>query len=217
MIGRPSVLIVDDHALFREVLLDYLERRACCEETRAVGDLESAAQALRQMRNTLVLLDISLRDESGIIGIPRLRSAAGRRKVRVLVLSMHTRTAVVRAALDAGADGYLTKDAAGDELLAAISEIGAGRRYIDPAVEPRLASESGARDRETVTERYTRLTRREQEIFVRLAHGEKPAQIARVLNISPKTADVHRYNIFKKLSLDSIVDLVRVAMEIGIL
>jgi len=117
MIGRPNIVIVDDHAMFREALRDYIASSDCGTSVRAVADLDTAEHLVLETRNVLVLLDISLGDKSGIEGIPRLRRAAGRRGLYILCISMHGRASIVRAALDSGADGYISKGSSGDRLI----------------------------------------------------------------------------------------------------
>lgn len=216
MIGRPNVVIVDDHSMFREALRDYIASSNMCTSVTAVADLETAEREVLDRRNVLVLLDITLGEESGIVGIPRLQRAAGRRGLKILCISMHGRASVVRAALDSGADGYISKESSGERLKEAIEEVAAGRKYIDPDVEAQLAESLRTAGHTSSAERYAGLTAREQEVFSRLARGEKSAQIARGLRISPKTVDAHRYNIFRKMALHTIADLVRVAIEIGV-
>ena len=217
MIGTPNIVILDDHTLFREALRDYLASANCGDSVQAVGSIGDATRILHHLRNALVLLDVSLGQESGLAALDKLRAAAGRRTVRILVLSMHNRSSVVRTALDAGADGYITKDSAGPELLAAIEEVAAGKRYIDPAVQTALAESLKSAGSLSPEERYGRLSPREQEVFALLARGERSKEIARTLHIAPKTADVHRYNILHKMGLENSADLVRLAMEIGVI
>lgn len=216
MIGRPNIVIVDDHTMFREALRDYIASGDYYTSVKTVANIDAAEHVILSTRNVLVLLDISLGEESGIVGIPRLRRAAGRRGLKILCISMHIRASIVRAALDNGADGYISKSSSGDRLKEAIKEIAAGRKYIDPEVAGQLAEMLQIPGSTSSAERYAQLTSREQEVFARVAVGDKPLEIARRLRISPKTVDAHRYNIFKKLELQSVAELVRIAIEIGI-
>ena len=210
-----ALLVLDDHALFRDALQRYLSERGTFRDVVTVPPIASALDAIPALGDVVVLLDVSLDGESGLTGVARLRES-GTGRVRVLALTMHTRASLVQSAMDAGVDGFVTKDSAGTLLLEAIDAVCRGKRFVDPMVEEGLADRIRVAGTESPTERYRRLSPREQEVFALLARGYKPRDIARELHISPKTADVHRYNILKKMRLSSIADLVRDAVDIGI-
>jgi two-component system response regulator NreC len=206
------VLIVDDHAVVRAGLALLVDAEADLE---AVGEAGSARDAIFEARSTkpdVVLLDVMMPDQSGIEVIPQL--LAERPEAKVLVLSMQDDPRYVREAFEAGASGYVLKEAADAEVVAAIREVAAGGRYVHPELGARLVSAETAERRRAEEDP---LSDREREVLRLLALGHTNQEIAKELFISVRTAETHRAHIMQKLRLSSRAELVRYALAEGLL
>ena len=208
------VLIADDHTLVRESLAGMLQ---------ADGDVQVVAQAADGMetiekaiaaRPDVVVTDISMARLNGIEVVRRLHEALP--QTRVLVLTMHQEDEYVLQAVRAGASGYLVKDSAASELLAAVRSLQAGRGYFGPQAARALAEQMQNPQR-TVDDPYGRLTAREREVFHLIAEGLTTKEIARQLGISAKTAENHRTRVLAKLDVRNTAELVRYALRKGLL
>jgi two-component system response regulator NreC len=150
-----------------------------------------------------VVLDVNLRDRSGLTAIDELRDTGA----HVVMLSMHDEPAYARRALELGAGGYVVKDAADRELVEAVQAVAAGEVYIHPKLAVGLVM--GSEEDE--------LTRREREILREIALGYSNREIAEHLFVSVRTIEAHRRNILGKLRLETRADLVRYALDHGLL
>jgi len=202
------VLLADDHAIVRNGLKEILE---------STGDIVVAAEAtngfeaLARVRETEVdvaVVDLSMPGRSGIELIKLLK--VERPKLRLLVLSMHSEEQYAVRAVRAGAAGYLTKESAADELVAAIRRIAGGGAYISPETAERLvlASNSGSDGPP-----HTLLSNREYEVFRAIVAGKSVTDIAAGLNLSVKTISTHKSRILEKMGLANQADLVRYAVR----
>jgi two-component system, NarL family, response regulator NreC len=206
------VLIVDDHAVVRAGLRLLLEAEDGLEP---VGEAGSAREAVFQARSTkpdVILLDVVMPDQSGLDVLPTLLHEHP--ETKVLVLSMQDDPQYVKQAFAAGASGYVLKEAADTEVVAAIREVAAGGRYVHPELGARLV------DAETAAERRAEedpLSEREREVLRLLALGHTNQEISKQLYISVRTAETHRAHIMQKLRLSSRAELVRYALEQGLL
>ena len=206
------VLIVDDHAVVRAGLRLLLEAE---DGREPVGEAGSARDAVFQARSTkpdVILLDVVMPDQSGLDVLPTLLREHP--ETKVLVLSMQDDPQYVRQAFAAGASGYVLKEAADTEVVAAIREVAAGGRYVHPELGARLV------DAETAAERRAEedpLSEREREVLRLLALGHTNQEISKQLYISVRTAETHRAHIMQKLRLSSRAELVRYALEQGLL
>lgn len=198
------ILLVDDHPLVREGLRARLQAGGGCEVTAEAGSAEAAMQALLREQPDLVLMDVGLKgsEANGIELAARMIERCP--ELRVLMFSMYDNPEYVQRALQAGARGYVLKDAAADELLAAIEAVRSGGTYLSPGVTRRLFRAQAPKPL---------LTPRESEILSAMARGESSKQIARALDLSVRTVETHRQNIKRKLELDSPADLMRYALE----
>ena len=206
------VLIVDDHAVVRAGLKLLLDAE---DDLEAVGEAGSARDAIfeaRSLKPDVVLLDVVMPEQSGLDIVPQLlhENADG----KVLVLSMQDEPRYVREAFEAGASGYVLKEAADAELVAAIREVAKGGRDVNPELGARLiAAESEERKRAEEDP----LSEREREVLRLLALGHTNQEIAKELYISVRTAETHRAHIMQKLRLSTRAELVHYALEQGLL
>ncbi len=206
------VLIVDDHALVRSGLRLLLEAEDDVTVEDEAGNAEDAVRKARLHKPDVVLLDIVMPGGSGLDAAPAIKEAAP--KSRILVLSMQDDPSYVRQAFSAGANGYLLKEAADAELVAAVREVAAGGSYVHPTLGARLAAaEADAQARAAADP----LSDREREVLRLLALGHTNQEIAKMLYISVRTAETHRAHIMQKLRLSTRAELVRYALEHGLL
>ena len=207
-----KVLIVDDHAVVRAGLRLLLEAQ---DDIDVVGEAANAREAVFEARASkpdVVLMDVVMPGDSGIDVTPRLLHEEP--DAKVLILSMQDDPSYVRQAFEAGAAGYVLKEAADAEVVAAVREVAQGRNYVNPALGARLvAAESEARKRAEEDP----LSDREREVLRLLALGHTNQEIAKMLYISVRTAETHRAHIMQKLGFRSRADLVRHALAQGLL
>ena len=207
-----QVLVVDDHAVVRSGLRLLLQQE---EDIECVGEAGSADEAVREARRlkpNVILLDVVMPGKSGLDAAPQLREVAP--EAKILVLSMQDDPSYVREAFAAGAMGYVLKEAADAEVVAAVREVAGGGRYVHPALGARLvAAEAAAQARAEADP----LSEREREVLRLLALGHTNQEIAKMLYISVRTAETHRAHIMQKLRLSTRAELVRHALESGLL
>jgi two-component system response regulator NreC len=209
---NTRVLIVDDHAVVRSGLAMLVNAE---EDLETVGEAGTAREAIFEARSTkpdIVLMDVMMPDQSGIDVVPQLLHE--RPESKVLVLSMQDDPRYVREAFEAGASGYVLKEAADAELVAAIREVAGGGRYVHPALGARLVAAETAERRRAEQDP---LSDREREVLRLLALGHTNQEIAKELYISVRTAETHRAHIMQKLRLSSRAELVRYALSEGLL
>ena len=204
------VMLVDDHALvrmgFRMLLAD-----AQIEVVAEADNGEQACTDYAAARPDVVVMDLSMPGMGGLEALRRL--LAQDPKARVLVLSAHEDTAHPRRALKAGALGYLGKRSAPDALIAAVTAVGAGRPYVDPATAQALALATVTGE----TSPAEGLSEREFSVFVQLARGLSVAQIAENLKLSPSTVGTHLYHVKQKLGASNQSELTLVALRWGLI
>jgi two-component system response regulator NreC len=206
------VLVVDDHAVVRSGLRLLLEAQ---DDIEVVGEAENARRAVFetiQGKPDVVLMDVVMPDQSGIEAIKPVLEAAP--KAKVLVLSMQDDPSYVREAFAAGASGYVLKEAADTELVDAVRHVADGGNYVHPTLGARLIA-AEAEERRRAQE--DPLSDREREILRLLALGHTNQEIAKMLYISVRTAETHRAHIMQKLRLSTRAELVRYAIDQGLL
>jgi DNA-binding NarL/FixJ family response regulator len=196
------IMLVDDHPLVRDGLRARLE---AVPHFRVAAEAGSGAEALAMLGAAevdLVLMDITMRDGSGIETTTELsRSHPG---IAVLILSMHDKLEYVTQAMQAGARGYVLKDAPGRDIVLAIDTVMAGGIYYSAPVARELAR-PGLPDNQ--------LTSREQEVLRHIANGESNKRIARELDLSVRTVETHRLNIKRKLGIEGQAELIKFAVQ----
>lgn len=203
------VLVVDDHSVLRSGLRLLLEQE---DDLAFAGEAATAEEALRGLERTqpdVVLLDLQMPGIGGLEGTSRIKER--RAGVKVLVLSMHDEADDVRRAFGAGADGYLVKTAADEELVRALRAVSMGERYLHPSLGAKLAQPSAP------TGPVDELSPREREVLRLLALGYTNQEIARELVVSVRTVESHRAHVMTKLRADSRAAMVRHALDAGLL
>jgi two-component system response regulator NreC len=206
------VLIVDDHQLVRSGLRLLLEAEEDVTVEDEAGNAADAIRLARLHKPDVVLLDVVMPGGSGLDAAPEIKEAAP--EARILVLSMQDDPSYVRHAFAAGASGYLLKEAADNELVAAVREVAGGGSYVHPTLGARLAAaEAEAQARAAADP----LSEREREVLRLLALGHTNQEIAKMLFISVRTAETHRAHIMQKLRLSTRAELVRYALDHGLL
>lgn len=207
------VLLVDDHPLVRAGIRRVLETRAGLS---VVGEASSGGEALRlieDLKPDIVVLDLAMPDLDGLDVLDRLRRRSG--ALHILVLTMHAQGEYVRRAIEAGADGYLLKESAVQELLTAIDTVQSGRPYYSPRIQPELERRTAEAGSEQPPD-LSRLTGREREVLRGIARGQSTKEIAARLSISARTVETHRANLMRKLELRSIARLTQFAIRAGL-
>ena len=206
---KTTLLLVDDHAIVRQGLAALLAREEDFAVAGEAGTYEDGLAALATLAPDAVVLDLSLRDRSGLdwIRAARAQGYAG----KILVLSMHDEGLYAEKALRAGAQGYVMKDQAEDALVAALRKVRAGQTYLSPAAEKLLAGHPGAADKEPSG--FEGLTARESEILSAIGGGLTTRDIAEKFGLSGRTVDVHRVNIKRKLGCASLAEVLVKAVE----
>jgi DNA-binding NarL/FixJ family response regulator len=203
-----KVLLVDDHAVVRAGLRRILEDADSITVCGEAGTAKDAIELVEVKRPDVVVLDITLPDADGLDLVETLQAKG--RGSRVLVLSMHDEPERVERAFAAGAEGYLVKDAAEDELVAAIEAIRGGERYLYPPLGAAMVKAATAPPADPLTDR-------EREVVRLLALGHTNAEVAKLVHLSVRTVETHRAHAMAKLRLDSRADLVRWALDRGLL
>ncbi len=215
---KKTILILDDHPMFREGLKAIIEGDTGFE---VIGEASNAREGLRIARNIkpdLVLMDISLPDQSGIQLTYEIRESLP--NVQVMIVSMHSKIDYIAGAFQAGASGYMVKESASEKILHGLELISKGEYFLDSSIFPQLVDilkTFSNKETEVVDEVYNTLSEREQEVMVMLAEGFPVNVIAERLFISPKTVKNHRASIMNKLDIHSAYELMHYAAKIGLI
>jgi DNA-binding NarL/FixJ family response regulator len=208
---KIRVLLVDDHRMVREALRDALSKVPDVQVVGEAGDAASALQQIRSLSPDVVVLDLGLPDLNGIEVAARIRESGGVSKI--VVLSAYSERRFVTETLRAGASAYVTKSAAGTELVRAIRAVVDGDGYFSPDIAGTLASAAHTR---ALAGDPPRLARREREVLRLIVEGLRTPAIAKHLRITVGTVQAHRRNIMRKLGLRNVVDLTKHAIREGI-
>lgn len=210
---RVRVILADDHTLVRAGIRRILEARPGFEVVAEASDGRAAIEAVRRSVADVLVLDLNM---AGLDGIAVLAAAkADRPALKVVVLTMHTGREYVSRAIEGGADAYLLKDSAVQDLATAIDEVLAGRPYYSPAIQQQMLEllRSGG---DPTAAGVGGLTDREREVLALVAKGLSTKEIATNLRISARTVETHRANLMRKLGVKSVALLTQVAIREGI-
>jgi DNA-binding NarL/FixJ family response regulator len=209
-----TVLLADDHAIVRQGLRSLLEREP---QISVVGEAEDgymAVQKAAQLAPDIVVMDISM---PGLNGVDATRQISARTpRVKVIALSMHSQTTVVNRMLQAGAQGFLLKECAAKDLVAAIFSAMAHQFYFSPGIAESVRAGFKRTALTNVEDRTSGLNFQQHELLQLLAEGKNTKQIAERLNLSPKTVDLYRRRLMDKLQLWSIAELTKYAIREGV-
>jgi two-component system response regulator NreC len=212
-VAKPvRVLIVDDHAVVRSGIRLLLAQEPDIEPVGEAGTGREALFEARSLKPDVILMDVVMPDQTGLEVLPTLLHEHP--EAKVLLLSMQDDPRYVREAFAAGASGYVLKEAADAEVVAAVREVARGGRYINPALGASLVAAEAAAQRRAEEDP---LSEREREVLRLLALGHTNQEIARQLFISVRTAETHRAHVMQKLHLQSRAELVRYALSQGLL
>ena len=214
MSTHARIVLIEDHAILRDGLRALLELES---DLQVVGEAGSAAEGTRVARTcnpTLIITDLAMPGGLGLRAIDELRAAC--QGVRVLVLTAYCTDEYIHAALNAGADGYVLKDASRAELMHAVRAVLAGQKYFSEPVSARLVS-SYLRRNEPVMAGSPRITERERQVLTRVALGETNKRVAMALRLSIKTIEKHRANVMRKLDLHNTAAVTLFAVRHGML
>jgi len=210
---KIRVLLADDHTLVRAGVRKILEAQPGVAVVGEVADGAAALEALERSPVDVLVLDLTMPGLDGFAVLRRARTLAP--ALKVLVLSMHADPEFVARAVREGADGYLLKDSAVNDLVAAIQAVREGRAYHSPLIQRQLtdllrggAPAAGVLDA---------LTERERDVLKRIAEGQSTKEIAALLEISARTVETHRANLMRKLDVRSVAQLVRLAIREGLI
>jgi DNA-binding NarL/FixJ family response regulator len=212
-----SIVLIDDQAIIRAAFRSLLERVPGLKVIGDAGDARSGIELVGKLRPDLVVLDITMPGLSGIDAVGPLKKASPQTKV--LMASQHEGQKFVQQALQAGADGYLSKDSEPAELALAIESIYRGDSYLSPKVANGVMARAvrGDAPLPSDTSALSVLTPREREVFQLLALGKANKEVASMLDLSLGTVKKHRENLQRKLDCHSAAELARLAIREGLL
>jgi DNA-binding NarL/FixJ family response regulator len=210
------IVLADDHTLFRQGVRRVLEEQAGWEVIAEASDGADAVRRTLDLEPHIVILDIAMPRLNGVEATRQIvkRLAA----VRVLIVSMYSDDVYVTQALEAGAHGFILKDAADADLVRAVKDLAAGRSFFSPVVAKVMLDDYvrhlAARG---ITDRFDSLSEREREVFQLIAEGHSNKDIAALLHVSPGTVETHRARIMEKLDVHSASEIVLYAVRRGVI
>lgn len=210
---KIRILLVDDHHVLRDGLKALLETENDIEVIGESSTGEKAIQLARELKPDLVVMDLGLEKMSGIEASKKILE--DNEEIKIVVLSMHVKREFVTKSLEAGCAGFVPKSTTHDSLLEAIRVVYNGDNYLHPRAASALIKSITEEPDEK--EKYAQLTGREQEVVRLTAMGFTSREIGEELIISPKTVDTYRHRAYEKLNIDDRTDLIKFAMQAGIL
>ncbi len=210
------VFLVDDHAILREGITALLALEADFDVVGHAGSVAEAISKAPDLRPDLIITDLSMPGAAGVQGIVELRRHCP--WARIAVLTVHNTEEHIRAALAAGADGYIVKDASRSELVHGLRSVLANQIHLCARSSARVVrSYLGHGNEPAPTTATPVVTGREREILVMIANGQSNKRIALTINRSIKTVEKHRANLMRKLGLHNVADVTRFALSSGLL
>jgi len=209
------VLLADDHVVVRDGLRLIVEANDDMTVVGEASDGREAAEKARELRPDVMVMDIAMPELNGIDATQRIRERCP--SVQVVILSMHASTEHIHRALQAGARGYVLKESAGEEVVAAVRAVHAGHWYLSERIAD-TALDDYARKRTTPLDRspIEQLSPREREVLQLVVEGKSSTEIAACIHLSPKTVDTYRSRIMGKLGVHDFASLIRFAIEHGL-
>jgi len=206
--GELTIVLADDHKVVRSALHMLLEAEPDIEVVAEAGTADDAVRYARGHKPTVLILDLDMPGRPSLEAIPDIAEASP--DTHIVILTMRSEPEFARQALKLGVRGYVLKEAADAELVQAVRSAAAGETYLQPALGARLAAEANEQDADGLTER-------ESGILELIALGHTNAEIAEQLFLSIRTVESHRANLQSKLDLNTRAELVRYALDHGII
>ncbi len=219
MSSTIRVVLADDHVFVRDGIKSLLENEANIEVVGEAIDGADALEVVAETKPDLLIVDIRMPNLTGIEVVEKLRSE--KNTVKIIMLSMHESEEYVLKSIKAGADGYLLKGSSKEEFLKALHTVSAGGKYFSGDISSILISQltngsSSLEPKQTLGEEMM-ITKREKEILTLLLSGKGNKEIAEALDISKRTAEVHRFNLMKKLKVKNLMELSNKATEYSLI
>lgn len=213
------VVLADDHVFVRDGIKSLLENEANIEVVGEAIDGSDALEVVAETKPELLIVDIRMPNLTGIEVVEKLRSENN--SVKIIMLSMHESEEYVLKSIKAGADGYLLKGSSKEEFLKALHTVAAGGKYFSGDISSILIgqltnSSSSLEPKQNLSEEMM-ITKREKEILTLLLSGKGNKEIAEALDISKRTAEVHRFNLMKKLKVKNLMELSNKAAEYSLI
>jgi DNA-binding NarL/FixJ family response regulator len=210
-----DILLADDHHIVRQGLRALLESEPHFRLVGEAGDGIEAVRLAERLRPDVLITDMMMPGLNGIEVTRQVTKSVP--KTQIIILSMYADEAYVFESLKHGASGYVLKDSRASDLIEAVREVVAGRRYLSPPLSERAVELYVRKVESLPDDPYEMLTTREREVLQMVAEGRTSAEIATRLFISPRTAEGHRANLSRKLGLQNHTDIVRFALKRGLL
>ena len=210
-----TIVLADDHHVMRQGLRMVLEAQEHFQVVAEAGNGLDTITLVERFHPCVLIVDVMMPGLNGLEVTRQVRQRASR--TRVIVLSMYSNEAYVLEALRHGASGYVLKEAPAADLVHAVHEVAAGRRYLSPPLSERAIEAYLQKAQDTVLDPYETLTTREREVLQLAAEGRTNGDIAAALYVSPRTVETHRANVMRKLGLQNQADLIRYALQRGLL
>ena len=205
-----KIILVDDHKLIRDGLRNIIGQRANMHIVGEASDGREAIKLASKLQPNVIVMDVAMPGLNGIEAAKQIHKINP--KARIIGLSMHSGKQFIQGMFRAGAYGYLLKDGDSDELITAISTVMENKRYLSKDINQEFLKL--LKNGETLEK--SKLSSREKEVLQLIAEGKSSKEIGEILFLSPKTIDVHRNNIMKKIELNTISDLTKYAIQKGL-
>ena len=208
MTRHTRVLLADDHAIVAEGLATLLKGH--CNLVGTVRDGSELIDAARKLRPDVIVADIAMPVLSGLEALRRLKNM--KNDAKVIFLTMHAEAQLAAEAFRAGACGYVLKQSAGEELIAAIQEVFEGKTYLTPLITKAVIANLTA----STPQSGVKLTPRQRDVLRLIAEGRRMKEIGAILELSTRTVESHKYEMMRGLGVGSTAELVRYAIQIGL-
>jgi DNA-binding NarL/FixJ family response regulator len=205
-----KIILVDDHKLLRDGLKNIIEQRSNMHIIGEASDGREAIKICSKLQPNILVMDVAMPGLNGIEAAEQIHKTHP--DIKIIGVSMHSTKQFIQGMFDAGALGYLLKDGDGDELITAITTVMQNKKYLSKDIDQELLTMINKGE----ALEKTPLSSREKEVLQLISEGNSSKEIGEILFLSPKTIDVHRNNIMKKIDLHSIPELTKYAIQEGL-